>query len=89
MLRKLISVILAFIFVFALAAPAAFAANPKITAEVDVIKYNNSYLYTERTANWYLCIWTNDRWSIDRCRLGDRCTFRDPYIFFYLIIFIY
>lgn len=56
MLRKLISVILALTFVFALAAPAAFATNSKSASEVDVIKYNSSYLYTERTANWYLCI---------------------------------
>jgi hypothetical protein len=56
MLRKLLSVALTLTLVFMLAAPSAVALNTDIGSEIEIVGYNSSRLYTERTASWYLCI---------------------------------
>ncbi|MGN0798841.1 MAG: hypothetical protein ACI4NU_00230 [Christensenellales bacterium] len=56
MSRKLISIVLTFMFVIMLVMPSALAFKANNESEVEIVRYNNSYLYTEQTASWYLCI---------------------------------
>lgn len=56
MSRKLISIVLTFMFVIMIVMPSALAFKANNESEVEIVRYNNSYLYTEQTASWYLCI---------------------------------
>lgn len=51
MSRKLISIVLTFMFVIMLVMPSALAFKANNESEVEIVRYNNSYLYTEQTAS--------------------------------------